>query len=133
MHYVWVYLATLPFAFAIDMLWLGVVARGLYQEKLAHLLAPTINWPVAVAFYLIFIAAVIFFAVVPGVAAQSFVRAVLLGALLGFVAYATYDLTNWSTLKDWPMSVAVVDMLWGTVLSASVAGWGYWMTSLLAH
>lgn len=133
MHYVWVYLATLPIAFAMDMLWLGVIARGLYQEKLAHLLAPAVNWPIAILFYLIFIAAVIFFAVVPGVAAQSLTRTILLGALFGFVAYATYDLTNWSTLKDWPMSVAVIDMLWGAMLSACVAAWGYWMALLLTH
>ena len=85
----------------------------------------TVNWPVAIAFYLIFLVGLLIFAVSPALASKSLMHAVVFGGLFGFFTYATYDLTNWATLKDWPPIVAFVDMVWGTVLSASVAGITY--------
>lgn len=123
-QYVYLYLATVPAFFLIDMLWLGIVAKGFYQSQLAHLMGP-INWPAAVIFYLVYIVGIIFFAVAPALDAQSLQKALLMGALFGFFTYATYDLTNLATLKDWPLTVVIVDIVWGIVLSASVAAASY--------
>ncbi len=124
LQYVYLYLLTIPVFFAIDMLWLGVIAKDFYQEKLVDFLGP-VNWTAAIIFYLIFIVGVLIFAVVPALESQSLTKALVLGALFGFFAYATYDLTNLATLKDWPLSIVVVDMLWGAVLSGSVATASY--------
>ena len=115
------YLLTVPVFFAIDLLWLGVIARGFYRDNLAHLLSPTVNWSAAVLFYLLFIAGILYFATMPALAEGSVRRALINGALFGFFTYMTYDLTNLATLPDWPLKVVVVDMLWGTVLCAAVA------------
>ena len=123
------YLVSVPVFFAIDMLWLGVVAQSFYRSQLGHLLSNTVNWPVAIAFYLLFLVGLLIFATLPAIEMKSLSHALLYGALFGFFTYATYDLTNWSTLRDWPWLVSVVDMLWGTVLSASVAGVTYWATT----
>lgn len=129
LNYLYLYLATVPVFFAIDMLWLGFIANSLYQSKLAHLLGP-VNWPVAVTFYLIYIVGILFFAVRPALDSGSTTTALLLGAAFGFFTYATYDLTNLSTLKDWPVTITIIDIIWGTVLSASVAYISYRIATL---
>jgi uncharacterized membrane protein len=121
------YLLTVPVFFAIDLLWLGVLARGFYRDNLAHLLSPVVNWPAAVVFYLFFIAGILYFAVLPALAEGSVQRALLNGALFGFFTYMTYDLTNLATLPSWPVKVVVVDILWGTVLCAAVAVSGFYI------
>ncbi len=123
-QFVYLYLLTIPVFFIIDMLWLGVFAKGFYQEKLINFLGP-VNWTAAIIFYLIFIVGIMIFAVAPALDAQSFTKAISLGLLFGFFTYATYDLTNLSTLKDWPMIVVVVDIIWGSFLSGSVAAISY--------
>ncbi len=115
------YLLTVPVFFAIDMLWLGFVARDLYRAKLGYLLRTDIVWWAAILFYLIFIAGILYYAVIPAHASGEWQKALLYGAMFGFFTYMTYDLTNYSTVKDWPLSIAIVDTLWGTTLSASVA------------
>ena len=115
------YLVTLAVFFAIDMVWLGVVAKTFYRKHLGYLMAPKVGWPAAVLFYLLFIAGLVVFAVRPGLAAGAPLKALLLGAFLGLVAYATYDLTNQATVKDWPLVVTVVDLVWGTVLGGLVS------------
>jgi uncharacterized membrane protein len=107
------------------MVWLAVVARGFYRRQLGFLLADQVNWWAAVSFYLLFVAGVLVFAVGPGLQAHSLARAVLLGGFLGLVTYATYDLTNLATVKDWPLIVTLVDMVWGVVLAATVSCVGY--------
>lgn len=124
-YYLKLYLLTIPVFFAIDLLWLGVVAKNFYQNNLAHLLSPDVNWPAAFLFYFMYIAGIILFAVKPGLDAGSLAKAALWGALFGFFTYATYDLTNLATLRDWPIKVVVVDILWGTVLCTSVASGSY--------
>ena len=119
--YLKLYLATLLAFFLIDMLWLGLVARWFYQKYLALLLAPNTNWLAAIVFYLLFIAGILIFVVVPQLQSDSLMKVALLGALFGLIAYATYDLTNLATLKDWPVIVTVIDLLWGTVLSTLVS------------
>jgi uncharacterized membrane protein len=125
MFWIKLYLATIPVFFAIDMIWLGFVARNFYQSNLRHLLSPEVNWPAAFLFYFIYIAGILIFAVRPGLEATSLGKACLWGALFGFFTYATYDLTNLATLRDWPVNVVVVDILWGTVLCTLVAGGSY--------
>lgn len=122
--YVYLYLLTIPIFFLIDMVWLGVVAKNFYQTNLASFLGP-VNWMAAIIFYLIFIVGILIFAVVPALNADSWRHALIFGCLFGFFTYATYDLTNLATLKDWPLSVVFVDILWGSVLSGSVAFLSY--------
>lgn len=115
------YWLTLPVFFVIDMFWLGIVARGFYRRQFGNLLAPQFNWTAAVAFYLLFIAGILVFAVAPGLKRESLTHAVMLGALFGLISYATYDLTNLATLRGWPLPLTIVDMLWGALLSALVS------------
>ena len=125
------YLLTIPVFFAIDMLWLGYAARNFYKTQLHALLSPEVNWTAAFLFYFIYIAGILFFAVRPALEAGSLARACLFGALFGFFTYATYDLTNLATLRDWPVLVTVVDIAWGTVLCTLVGGSAYLIGSWL--
>ena len=131
LSYVKLYLLTVPVFFAIDMIWLGIVAKSFYRDRLAPLLRADVNWPAALCFYFMYIAGILLFAVVPNLSRGSLGRCVLWGGLFGFFTYATYDLTNLATLRDWPLSVALVDILWGVVLcvgvSASSYGIGRWL------
>lgn len=111
--------------FVIDLIWLGVVARSFYQNQMGHLMRANVNWPAAIVFYLIFVTGIIVLAVWPAVERQSLGHAVALGALLGLVTYAAYDLTNLATLEGFPFKVVLVDMIWGTVLCASVSSVTY--------
>jgi uncharacterized membrane protein len=120
-----IYAAMLVCFFAIDLVWLGLIASSFYKKQLDFLLRPTPNWPIAIAFYLIFIAGMLVFVVSPSLQVGSWKRAVLLGAFFGLVTYATYDLTNHATVKGWPWIVSVVDRCWGSLLSASVCTVGY--------
>lgn len=123
-QYLYLYLLIVPVFILCDLLWLGVVARGFYQSQLGHLLGE-VRWMPAIIFYGIFILGMLVFAVAPGLAKGSFFTAVALGAFFGFVAYATYDLTNLATIRDWPIMVTIVDMVWGAVLGGAVASAGY--------
>jgi uncharacterized membrane protein len=115
------YLLTMPVFFVVDMLWLGLVARGFYQRNLGHLLAASVDWTAAILFYLLYIAGILLFAVAPGLAADSLRRTALLAAAFGFFTYMTYELTNRATLPDWPLRMVVVDTLWGMALCTLVA------------
>jgi uncharacterized membrane protein len=123
--YLRLYLATLIAFFAIDMLWLGLVARTFYQKYLGFLLAPKTNWIAALIFYLLFIMGILVFVVLPGLKEDSLKNTLLRAALFGLITYATYDLTNLATMKDWPVLVTVVDLAWGTVLSLAVSTIGF--------
>ena len=126
-----VYAVTLGIFFAIDLVWLGVVAKDFYRQHIGHLLAAQVNWGAAVLFYVMFIGGLVFFAVKPGLEAASGTRALAYGALFGLLTYATYDLTNQATMKDWPVLVTVVDLAWGSILSATVAWLSYQVSSRL--
>jgi len=115
------YLIALPVFFAIDMIWLGFVAKNFYKSQIGTLMKSDINWTAAILFYLLFIVGLVIFVIQPAVEKNSLMTALLLGAFFGFITYATYDLTNLATLKDWPLLVTVVDLAWGTVLGASVS------------
>ena len=121
LFYLKLYILTVPIFFAIDMVWLGYIAKGFYQQNLARFLSPDINWRAAMLFYLLYIAGILMFAVLPALEKNALARAALLGGLFGFFTYATYDLTNLATLVDWPLAVVVVDIAWGVVLCTVVA------------
>jgi uncharacterized membrane protein len=125
MYYLKLYVSVLAGFLAIDIVWLTVVARGFYRRQLGFLLSDQPNWWAAISFYLLFVAGLLVFAVVPALQAGSLRRALLLGGFLGLVTYATYDLTNLATVKNWPWRVTLVDMTWGLVLAASVSCLGY--------
>ena len=129
--YLKLYLLTLPVFFIIDLLWLGVVAKGFYQKNLKYILSPNVNWTAAIIFYLMYIAGILIFAVVPGIAKDSLRHAALWGALFGFFTYATYDLTNLALLKDWPLNIVIVDILWGAVLCTMVAAVSFYIAKWL--
>ncbi len=118
------YLATIPIFLAIDAVWLTTMAPRFYQTHIGHLLGE-IQWAPAVVFYLIYIVGIIMFAVAPAVQAKSWWIAAGFGALFGLIAYATYDLTNQATLRDWPIIVTIIDLIWGTILTSTVATLSY--------
>lgn len=105
----------------IDGIWLGLVAKNFYADQLGDLLRPNFLVVPAAAFYLAYTAGLVFLAVRPAQPELSLANVAMYGALIGFLAYGTYDMTNLSTLRDWPVMVSVVDLIWGTILSASVA------------
>jgi uncharacterized membrane protein len=115
------YLLTIPVFFIIDMLWLGVFAKGFYRKILANFLSDRVNWAAALIFYLLFIVGILIFAVIPALEKNTLWYALVFGGLFGFFTYATYDLTNLATLKNWPLIIVLVDIIWGVVLSSVVA------------
>jgi uncharacterized membrane protein len=115
------YLIALPVFFAIDMVWLGLVAKGFYRRQIGFLMRDGFNWPAAVAFYLLFILGLVVFVIAPAMDRHSWLRALGYGALFGFITYATYDLTNLATLRGWPIVLTGVDLVWGAALAAAVA------------
>lgn len=116
---------------AVDMVWLGLIARRFYARHLGFLMADKPLWSVALFFYLLFVAGVLVFVVLPGLQAGSAGRVLLLGALFGLVTYGTYDLTNLAVVKNWPWIVSVVDMAWGSFLGAIVGYAGFLVGRLL--
>ncbi len=119
------YLATLVTFVAVDMAWLGVMAGRLYRPTMGDIALAGVNLAPAVVFYLLFPAGLVIFAVAPAMKSAAFGSALLHGALFGVIAYATYDLTNQATLRNWTTQLSAVDMAWGGVLSALAAGIGY--------
>ncbi len=122
------YFIALPVFFAMDMVWLGLIAKNFYRAQIGALMKVDVNWLAAIIFYLIFIAGLVVFVIKPAVAQHSWTHALLYGALFGFVCYATYDLTNLAIAKDWPLAVTLIDLAWGAILAASVATITYFIT-----
>ncbi|HBE41834.1 MAG TPA: DUF2177 domain-containing protein [Bacteroidales bacterium] len=115
------FLIALPVFIAIDIVWLAFVAKKFYNRQIGYLMRPDVNWYAAVIFYLLFISGLVVFVITPAVEKHSLTHTLFYGALFGLVTYATYDLTNLATLKEWPILVTVVDLVWGMVLSASIS------------
>ena len=123
------FLIALPVFFVIDIIWLVLVARKFYNNQIGFLMRPDVNWYAAIIFYLLFISGLVVFVITPALEKHSLVHALLFGALFGLITYATYDLTNLATLKGWPITVTIVDLIWGMVLSASVSAITYLIAS----
>jgi uncharacterized membrane protein len=115
------FLIALPVFFVIDMIWLVLVAKSFYRKQIGFLMKPDITWYAAIIFYLLFIIGLITFVILPAIEKHSWTHALLFGALFGLITYSTYDLTNLATMKNWPLLVTVIDLVWGMVLSASVS------------
>ena len=131
MKYIYLYLITFVIFLAIDFIWLNFVAKNLYATRIGHLLAEKPNLIPALIFYLIFVVGIITFAIIPGYEAKNILKTILLGALFGFLAYSTYDLTNFATMKNWPLSVTIIDIIWGTSVSLITSVAGYYIATLL--
>jgi uncharacterized membrane protein len=129
--YLKIYFISVPVFFAIDLFWLGVAARGFYVKYLGEMLKSPPNWTAAVIFYLLFLVGLTIFAIAPALEKNSLSAALIYGAMFGFFTYMTYDLTNLATLKNWPMQIVIVDIIWGTVLSAGVASITFYIAKLL--
>ena len=125
MRYIVAYVATGIAFLAIDLIWLITMADLLYRPLLGDLLTESFNLAPAVLFYLIYIAGIVIFAIRPALAGGRWTTAALFGALFGFCAYATYDLTNQATIRDWPTLITVADLCWGTFLTATAATAGF--------
>lgn len=126
MQYLFLYLATIPVFVMGDLLWLGFIANNFYQSRLGHLLGE-VNWVAAIVFYFVFVLGILIFAVIPGLEAHSLDKAVLWGVMFGLFTYATYDLTNHATMRDWPVLVTIVDIVWGSILSGTVAAVSFYI------
>ena len=128
--YTTAYITTTVVFFGLDFVWLSTISTNFYRSRVGALLLEQPNLGVAGLFYLVYVAGIVHFAVIPAVNATSWTTAAVNGALLGLVAYGTYDLTNLATLKNWSVSVSIVDMAWGIVLTATAATCGYFLTTL---
>ncbi len=115
------YLIALPVFFFIDMIWLGLVAKNFYRSQIGFLMKTNINWIAAMLFYFLFIAGLVFFVLYPAIEKRSLNYLIIAAIFYGLLTYSTYDLTNLATLKDWPLLVTIVDIIWGMVLSVSVS------------
>lgn len=123
------YAATAVVFFGIDFVWLSTISTSFYRSRIGSLLLDQPNFGVAGLFYLLYVAGIVHFAVMPAVNGANWTTALINGALLGLVAYGTYDMTNLATLKNWSVSVSVVDTIWGIALTATAATCGYFFTA----
>lgn len=119
------YLIAVSVFFAIDMVWLGVVAKSFYAKQIGHLMKTDVGWIPALIFYLLFVVGLVIFVITPALEKKELIHTILYGALFGLITYATYDLTNLATLKDWPLLVTIIDLIWGAAISASVSSITY--------
>jgi uncharacterized membrane protein len=113
------------------MIWLGVIARGLYKRELGFIMADKVNWLAAMIFYLIFIGGLVYFVVNPSIIANDWSMALRIGMIFGFITYSTYDLTNLATLANWPLKITVIDIIWGTVLGGGVSTMSFFILKKL--
>jgi len=131
LNYILLYLVVLASFFVIDMIWLGVVAKKFYKTQLGSMMAKKINWIAASIFYLLYIVGLIFFVINPALAQGSWFYAFGTGALFGLICYATYDLSNLATLENWPKKVTYVDLIWGSLLSATLSTIGFLLGGII--
>jgi uncharacterized membrane protein len=116
-----IYLISFIAFIVIDLVWLGFIAVNLYRKYLGFIMRPAPNWTAAIIFYLLYLAGIVFFVINPAIAKQSWKFALFAGMFFGLITYATYDLTNLATLKDWPITITIIDLAWGTTLGGLVS------------
>ena len=132
MMYFTAYLTTLAVFVLCDMAWLGTMASRVYRPTLGDIMLSDVNLPAAIVFYLIYPIGLVIFAILPALKSGNLAQAVLYGALFGFFTYATYDLTNQATLRNWTTQLTLIDTGWGTLLGAIAAAAGCWVTMKFA-
>ena len=125
------YVSTAIVFLGIDALWLGRVATTYYRGWIGNMMLEQPNFAAAAVFYLVYVAGVVYFAVMPALNSGGWTQAAIAGAILGFIAYGTYDMTNLATLKNWPIIMTVVDISWGTILTSFAAVMGFFITQKL--
>jgi uncharacterized membrane protein len=125
------YVITLVVFLILDAIWLGLIARRLYQAQIGFIMARRPKWAAAGAFYLLFVVGLVVFCVSPGVREGSLGQAAWRAALFGLVTYATYDLTNLATLEGWPILVTAIDLAWGTTLATATTLLSVWFMRVL--
>lgn len=125
------YFTALAVFFTIDMIWLALVAKDVYRREIGFMMSNKPNWLAAIVFYLIFIAGIVFFVINPAIEKDSWTYALFVGLFFGFITYATYDLTNLATLKDWPIKITIIDLIWGSCLGGSVSLITYFIMKLI--
>jgi uncharacterized membrane protein len=130
--YLLAYAATAVAFLAFDSIWLSLTARRLYRPLIGHLLADKFSVAPAALFYLLYAAGIVFLAIAPAIGSGRWMMAAASGALLGLVAYGTYDLTNQATLRDWPPAITLADLAWGTALTCVAATIGYFVAQRFA-
>lgn len=130
MKFLVAYLIVATVFLVIDYIWLGFVMKDYFQSAIGHLMTDEVNLTIAALFYLFYAAGVVLLCIHPAMTDGGLVKALYLGAALGFLAYGTYDITNLATLKDYPVQMAVIDVAWGTSLTALCAGVGYYFTNM---
>jgi len=125
MKFLIAYLVTAAVFLVIDYIWLGAIMKDYFQTELSHLMADEVNLSIAALFYLFYAAGIVVLCINPALESGGWTRAIMNGAILGFLAYGTYDITNMATLREWPTMLSVIDVTWGTGLTAlsSVAGY----------
>jgi len=111
----------------VDLLWLGVIGKPLYQKYLGHLMRQDVKWVAAIIFYLLFILGILIFVVLPAYQKDSWSQTLIYGALFGFFTYMTFELTAYSVLKDWKLPIVFIDIVWGMILTTIVSAIGFWV------
>jgi uncharacterized membrane protein len=122
------YIIALTLFLLIDMTWLGLIAKNFYSQQIGFLMKSNINYFAAITFYLLFIMGIVLFIVIPAIEKNSWVNALVFGALFGLITYATYDLTNLATIKDWPLLMTIIDLIWGSFIASSVSVLTYFIS-----
>ncbi len=125
------YILVLAVFLVLDFTWLGLVAKRFYNNQLGFIMRKKPNWFAAIIFYMIFVFGLYMFVIEPALSKDSWTHALLFGSIFGLVTYATYDLTNLATLKDWPIKITIIDLIWGTALSALTSSIGYFLIALI--
>jgi uncharacterized membrane protein len=121
MNFLKVFVISIPIFFLVDLLWLGVLAKDIYQKYLGQFLRESPIWPAAIIFYLFFVVGLVVFVISPALEKNSWTHALMFGSFYGFITYMTYELTNYALIKGWPWQIVIIDIIWGIVLSATVA------------
>lgn len=111
----------------IDLVWLGFIAQKIYQNHLGYLMAEKVNWTAALIFYALFVGGIVYFVLSPSLTDHNITSLFTRAALYGLITYSTYDLTNLATVKNWPIKITLIDLVWGTFLSTSVSAITYWI------
>lgn len=123
--YVYLYLITFGIFLVIDLIWLNLIAKDLYQKEIGTLLLKNPNIVPAILFYALFIVALLVLVLIPGIQGYTLAKTLLMGAVFGFITYATYDLTNLATLQGWSLKMTIVDLIWGTSVTTLMTYLGY--------